>query len=208
MLKIKKAFTLTELLIALVIIGAVAALTIPSLVSSVNQKIFESKKENMKLQFQQLAMDQMVHNKTKTIEDTDFSNPADLVSSNKSNLDVSSRCTISEDTECWDPAYRDQEKNDVKIKMPTEGTVLTLKNGAMIIYTYDSKNIEGSFLVDLNGKDLPNIIGQDLYVFNVDKYGKVFDSNVTLKSDDEDDDQNKNNCEEGDDDCEENGDNG
>lgn len=38
----KKAFTLTELLIALAIVGALAALAIPSLVEDINRKLLIS----------------------------------------------------------------------------------------------------------------------------------------------------------------------
>ena len=56
----KKAFTLTELLIALAIVGALAALAIPSLVEDINRKLLISQLKNtvvmVQVQISQLRM--------------------------------------------------------------------------------------------------------------------------------------------------------
>ena len=45
-LKNKKAFTLTELLLALAVVGAVAALSIPALLENINRKVLASQLKN------------------------------------------------------------------------------------------------------------------------------------------------------------------
>ena len=53
-LKNKKAFTLTELLLALAVVGAVAALSIPALLENINRKVLASKIQY--LQYKTLQM--------------------------------------------------------------------------------------------------------------------------------------------------------
>ena len=69
----KKAFTLTEVLIALVIIGAIGGLTLPSLLGNSNEKMFDTKYENTKQQIYHAVLEQMILHKTKQLGDTDFS---------------------------------------------------------------------------------------------------------------------------------------
>ena len=54
-LKNKKAFTLTELLLALAVVGAVAALSIPALLENINRKVLASQLKNTVLTIQNLA---------------------------------------------------------------------------------------------------------------------------------------------------------
>ena len=64
----KSAFTLTELLIALGVIGAIAAISIPSLMSTINNKIHATELKNTVASIQQLISDQMIAHKTKTLK--------------------------------------------------------------------------------------------------------------------------------------------
>ena len=67
-----KAFTLTELLVALGIIGAIAALSIPSLMNAINNRMMATQIKSNVTAIQQLISDQLVLHKTKTLEDTDI----------------------------------------------------------------------------------------------------------------------------------------
>ena len=96
----KKAFTLTELLIALAIIGAIGGLTLPALMNSVNDRMLNTKYENTKQQIQQLVLEQFMIHKTKELSDTDFINPALILGSNNSNIEITSpdKCKKGNDT--------------------------------------------------------------------------------------------------------------
>ena len=61
----KQAFTLTELLIALGIIGAIAAISIPSLMTSINNRILTNQLKSTVGAIQQLMNDEMVTKNTK-----------------------------------------------------------------------------------------------------------------------------------------------
>ena len=68
----KKAFTLTELLIALGIIGAIAAMSIPSTINKIhNDTLATSLKSNVGA-IQQIVSDQLVLKRTKDLSDTDL----------------------------------------------------------------------------------------------------------------------------------------
>ena len=69
-LKNKKAFTLTELLLALAVVGAVAALSIPALLENINRKVLASQLKNTVLTIQKLADDQLIIKKTQILENT------------------------------------------------------------------------------------------------------------------------------------------
>lgn len=67
-----KAFTLSELLIALGIIGVIATLSIPSIVSTIQYNILATQLKNNVVAIQQIIDDQKVEHKTQSLDDTDF----------------------------------------------------------------------------------------------------------------------------------------
>ena len=83
-----KAFTLTELLVALGIIGAIAALSIPSLMNAINNRMMATQIKSNVTAIQQLISDQLVLHKTKTLEDTDIASATTFYS----NFDFATAC--------------------------------------------------------------------------------------------------------------------
>ena len=75
----KKAFTLSELLIALAIVGAIAALAIPSVIEDMNRRVLANQLKNVSLSIQQLIGEQLIHNKTQNLKYTDFASPTNLL---------------------------------------------------------------------------------------------------------------------------------
>lgn len=186
----KLAFTLTELLIALGVIGAIAAISIPSLMSTINNRIHATELKNTVASIQQLISDQMVAHKTKNLEDTDFANPALLLTEN--NFSIVKKCTdaTSAKNDCWKigttgvRTYKSLNGSSITPWNGANYTVVT-KNGAILaytlreIYTTDGDKIIGYFRVDVNGSDSPNISGRDYFTFYVTKSGKIVDHYAT-----------------------------
>ena len=74
-MKLKKlfsAFTLTELLIALAILGALAGMAIPSLMEGLQKKQLTLQLKNTIAGIQQIAHNQMIAKNTKDLTLTDF----------------------------------------------------------------------------------------------------------------------------------------
>ena len=99
----KQAFTLAELLIAMGIIGAIAALAVPNLYNDINNRLLISQLKNTMTMIQQLEIEQLVNNKTKDLSETAFESAGTLFSA--SNFDIAKICATPE--ECWKTAAAD-----------------------------------------------------------------------------------------------------
>ena len=174
----KRAFTLAELLITLLVIGIVAVLTLPSLITNVANKTMATQIKSIVGSIQQLASDQMLIHKTKNLALTDFGSPGELLTPN--NFAMTKSCTGSKSTEnaCWGSSYQNLNSGSV-ILTHLDNSIL-LKNGASLSYStvnYRFSEISdmaiGYFVVDVNGPDDPNIVGRDVFGFYVTENGHV-----------------------------------
>ncbi len=166
----KKAFTLTELLIALGIIGAIAAMAIPSTINKIhNNTLATSLKSNVGA-IQQIVSDQLVLKRTKDLSDTDLATADGFFGK----LNDAQKCVDT--TECWADTYKtlDGVTNDTYNSRPNDA--IKLKNGAVIGYVPETG--EGAediawITIDVNGPERPNIIGRDLFQFGITKTGLI-----------------------------------
>ena len=193
--KKKSAFTLAELLITLMIVGIVAVLVLPSLISNVNNKAFITHVKNFTTTVQQLATDQLVAHRTNNLANTDFSEPEKLMSA--ANFTVTKTCTAANAaSDCWQvssASYRSinngvsYEAGLPSMKSDKDGVTAILKNGATVKYIkVDNDKAYGYFAVDVNGTDGPNIVGRDVFGFYISKKGQILDIEaVTPLSDDD-----------------------
>lgn len=187
----KSAFTLTELLIALGVIGAIAAISIPSLMSTINNKIHATELKNTVASIQQLISDQMIAHKTKNLEDTDFASPEKLLT--ESNFSVVKKCTNATEgkTQCWQIGtpgirpYKTLTGSSLSGVGTNDNITVVTKNGAIISYSTTSVNMPdgdkviGFFRIDVNGTESPNIRGRDYFPIYVTKNGKIVDIYAT-----------------------------
>lgn len=199
----RKGFTLSELLLSLVIIGVVATLTVPVLLNNVHNKTFVSQIKNMSATIEQLAQDQLIMHHTRDLSDTDFGDPETLVSDK--NFLIVKLCSDENDavTNCW--KTKSGISNRVKYKnikgstydntLPSLNTARVgksaiLKNGATIKYMLASttgaseitSNEVGYFVIDINGPKKPNILGRDLFGFFVTQKGKIVGGGAEVPS--------------------------
>lgn len=194
-------FTLTELLIALTIIGAIAGLVIPSLMEGLQKKMLVTKLKSDIASIQQLANSQLVYYKTKDLLDTDFNDPAKLLV--EKNFPIVRKCSTA--AACW---TTDSNGNTITYKRLSDsssangritgenantGKSVILKNGTILTYTANTngasnlttnypemKNsngdkVIGMFRLDVNGADKPNFVGRDVFWFLITKKGKIVD---------------------------------
>lgn len=190
----KKAFTLSEVLLALAVIGILAAMTIPSVSDNINRRMMTAKFKNTYLSIQDLAKEKISHADninsgqlppaTTTLNDSDFASSSSLL--NSQNFDVSYNCSSTK--KCWGSTYKPVGQNTTL--SVTSQTGIKLKNGVAIRYLVetdpssnpfsdDPKNTEfyyGTFYVDVNGEDRPNILGRDLFIFKITDKGRLGDN--------------------------------
>ncbi len=187
----KRAFTLTELLVALGIVGAIAALSIPSLLTSINKRILTAQIKSTYGAIQQVVFDEMISKKTKNLKETDFASPTKLLSSD--HFQIIDNCTTV--TDCWGTSkYRNLSNMQANAAVPGgsngRGNILTrrLKTGAVISYqtmSYtlaDGDKTVGQILFDVNGKAEPNIVGRDFFMVYPTERGKLVDYETAIKA--------------------------
>ena len=181
----KKGFTLSELLMALTIVGVIATLTVPVLMNNVHNKTFANQVKNMSATIEQLAQDQLITHRTRDLNDTDFGDPEKLLSDD--HFSIAKKCTSDESlTKCWKTTATGKDKVTYKMLnravytgFPQSQVTIILKNGVIISYGISSSpNALGAFIMDINGNDKPNIAGRDLFVFHVNNKGHVVGYNV------------------------------
>ncbi len=182
----QKAFTLTELLIALTIVGAIAALSIPALVNDINSKVAVNQLKNTLVQVQQIMDQELIENNTKSLKDTAFADRTQLYTK----FAKSGTCTA----DCWGPKidgtknYKTLNKLEATRTFSVDANAIKLKNGVSLYYnpqpteyaegslkdgTKDGDKCYGIFYIDINGKDKPNIVGRDFFAFRITQKGNI-----------------------------------
>lgn len=145
----KFAFTLAETLITLSVIGVVAALTMPALITNINERINSHRQANIAYKITQ-ATDKM---KALGLLDGSYATTDQFVDELQKHLKIAKRCDANHIAECW-PTEKvitsDGEEFEVKnaktgknlnIKSNTSNNVgLILADGASIILTYNQDN--------------------------------------------------------------------
>ena len=186
MINLKKcaAFTLTELLLALTIVGVLAVLTVPILMNNIHNRTFAAQVKNMAATIEQLAQDELIDKGARDLSDTDFSSPAKLLSDK--HFAIVKKCATGTDAKlnCWKITAEGKDKVTYKnlnksAASPESLISVVLKNGVLIGYkvssnvTAKAKGMYGAFYMDINSNDKPNIGGRDFFQFYIDSKGHV-----------------------------------
>lgn len=180
-------FTLAEVLITLVIIGIIAAMTIPSLMNKTNEQetVVAVKKAYSVLgqAYQKMVAENGEINPS-TLGDLPVETFGDMF---VKQLNVQKVCGTSTNEDCF------SKENGGAYKY-FEGTVWANMNSFAPLYkirlndgmsvaiyvgnVYESKgnsealnNVYGYFCVDVNGDKGPNTLGKDTFCFHITKYG-------------------------------------
>lgn len=177
---VSKAFTLAEVLITIAIIGVVAAMTIPTLVSNINDRAMETQ-----------------HKKAKTI----LANGYKLMMANEggefkiANLPFMTDCNKLEDVKCLSDAHKQVFKiavdsaggldvnnlpeeyliTDSEEASPFKWTVpkyVFITNDGMVYGLLPNDDYTSVDIVtDVNNSKTPNVVKKDLYKFRLQAYG-------------------------------------
>ena len=182
------AFTLTELLIAIFIIGTIAAISIPNLIEGIHRRQMIAQIKSTYGTLLELAREQMISKNTKNILDTDFADPEKLLSDKY--FQITKICGSASDCWKWNgtntyKAIKGGGTGPTRVDEGNPRTII-LKNGQILSYRLTGTQydyvIDGGkdrgvaiIYVDVNGKDKPNIIGRDTFWFIMTEKGKIVD---------------------------------
>ena len=181
-------FTLAEVLITLVIIGVIAAMTIPTLINKTNNQEYVSRLKKIYSTFAQVTNQIIAENGTPdnwNLKGTGSYNEASEKFGKlyQKYLSNAKQCTASQ-RGCFPASngvYKDWKGNDISfIHDNISYYRLILSDGAAVIFDgniHDDCNSGsgigqcGYFTVDVNGSKGPNIVGRDTFVFLLTKDG-------------------------------------
>ena len=191
------AFTLTEMLLALVVVAILAVLILPVVTTRAQNKSFALAYESQVKQLLNSLTGLHVMENVTDIKDTmmyvdapvnDYTNSSGAYI--KKYMKVSKYCGNSPG-DCFAQKYfqyRDKDREEFTVAdeggadkpfaQATKGACALLKNGVSICLKPQVKNAEGGTLaisgwLDLNGPKGPNVYGRDLRTFNIDLNDRV-----------------------------------
>ncbi|MGN0030806.1 MAG: type II secretion system protein [Candidatus Gastranaerophilaceae bacterium] len=174
----KFAFTLTEVLLAVVIVGIIAALVLPALVTHYQEKGFEQayKRDEQTIQnaIEGLAITEnkatFFETMMYTIEEPEsYAESSELFL--KKYMRVSKLCGDN-NGDCFAKKYYNYTQDHDKVVYTPEfkGSCAALKNGSSLCLTTETNQGQITGLIDVNGMKGPNVFGKDLRTLIFDKH--------------------------------------
>lgn len=170
----KAAFTLAEVLITLTIIGIVAALTMPSLIAKYQKKVTAVRVKKAYSDISQAIKMSEAYNGP--FKDWDYANGAN---EKENTLNLVNKYIIPyvKNLNYCDQGASRKCGNPVS----SNGQNYIFNNG--VGFSIVADGIGFPFMLDTNGPQRPNIIGRDVFYFNITKEGSVvpfgWDDNLT-----------------------------
>ncbi len=176
--KLKKAFTLAEVLVTLGIIGVVSAMTVPTLMQNYQRKSYVTQLHKVYNELSQaLLMFQTDRNALNLKE-------AGLISQDAVDNLITNYFKIVNSCEKLEPCFASSYKNMSGITVSFQNkNSYVLASGAAIRPTYYNQgNVLLSIVVDTNGAKGPNIAGRDVIAMYVYSNGLIDDLSNDLNA--------------------------
>lgn len=189
----KKAFTLAEVLITLGIIGVVAAMTMPALINSTQNRELESGLKTAYSSIQQ-GLSRMVADRGCEVKPEDFSGQGSFYNEFKKYFNKIYDCsaTAPDESVCMSRANahgnEDGVYNDTTYKTfngkqlhsnPFDDGQFVLPSGMLVMIENPGGTYNVYISVDINGKKKkPNRLGHDLFTFQLMQNGKLLPMGV------------------------------
>ena len=192
----RKAFTLSEVLITLSIVGVIAVLTIPPVMKNYRNRLYVAQLQKVSAQIenamQQMMNDEHVDNflETKVLSpnvNEDEENPMSGVEYFFTNYFKTAKvnCTVGTDkNSCFASSYSTINGNKTMTggqsvlcsgNTVNDGFCVQTTNGAAIKWSYNSSNRIPTLVIDVNGISEPNVIGRDLFLVDIRDGNRLVD---------------------------------
>ena len=189
-MKRKAGFTLAEVLITLGIIGIVASMTLPTLIQQNQKKVAATRlKQTYSQLYQAINMAQAEYGDMKNWNINENYNSSIGSDDGNQNRDMASKFAVTylkpylkyngtpDIYRIKQLGYSDYHFKSGSTYSATQYVYLfELANGVSLFITYGSSSDVYTFpsiFVDINGKTKPNVIGRDLFLFDLDSVSKM-----------------------------------
>ena len=179
----KNGFTLAEVLITLVIIGVVAAMTIPTLINNTKKQEYVAGLKKAYSVLSQAAY-KIGQNKGYPVGDYSFFKDVDFIDEFSKVVSTTKKCNnfldcFGKNTTGSDTYKSLKNQNmsvyDGKSVIVSDGSMYSFTSSNNVFTKYgisaeDESNLLGRILVDVNGHKPPNQMGYDLFAFYLVEY--------------------------------------
>lgn len=175
MKKIKFGFTLAEVLIAMGVVGVIAALTIPNLMNDYQKKSLAAAAHKFYSQTEDALGSYLAEHNADSLYEAGMSSGAGVVNFFKDNFKITTDCGTSK-TPCFASTYTSIDGTSTVDITPANYActyVFTLPSGTSVCtssglpYSYSENGITkryGFVYFDVNGPKPPNIAGRDYFL--------------------------------------------
>lgn len=200
----KSAFTLAEVLVTLGIIGVVSAMTVPTLMQNHQRKTYVTQLHKVYNEFQQAAEAQKTERNALTLSEAGVRSDAAMGTFLKNQFKIVKDCTGSP-SDCFAASYKNMNGGDVTAYSNTSAPCFALASGAVICAKYSKsertnssggitsgtlpsinvnfnyiENLIGDLVIDINGKEGPNVVGRDLFIAGIYADGTISSANTRM----------------------------
>lgn len=188
-------FTLAETLIVIAIIGVISVLTLPNVMGNYKKKTYVAQLQKVYNQISQAAQQFMVDEEADSLVDTSLTTDDGVKNFLKKYFKVVKTCDDNY-SECMGATYKslDLSASSSVDDLGMSGSYCAVLNtGATICMypmddwykkNYPKKHDRSWMLVDVNGKNGPNVNGRDLFQFELYSDGKIANAYEKEKGDD------------------------
>lgn len=165
----KFAFTLSEVLVTMGIIGVISALTVPTLMNNYQRKAYAVQLRKTVNDIAN-AVDMLITEEGKSTfsATTEFANLDTFITRR---LKTTKTCSSSEASNCFSGENYASINGTTRTAFTCAGNSYVLADSSAICMTKNGSNVTVN--IDINGQDAPNIGGRDMFVFMIDGNGEI-----------------------------------
>ena len=173
----KKAFTLTEVLITLAIIGVISTLTLPGMMQNYKNKVQIAQLQKAYNQIANAAAQLMTDEEADDMSQTSLTTVDGVGEFLNKYFNVQEDCGTTT-SGCFADNYQTYDRSQSKTPSQLWGIAnsqcVTIDSGAAIcVSTYVPNYNHAEVFLDTNGMDGPNLNGLDLFRFKIYRQGRL-----------------------------------